>query len=56
MDIGLAPIAIIDLTQAKVVLAAAKQVATHIDLPAEFAANGRRIGPLADRLLGHLGR
>jgi hypothetical protein len=56
MDIGLAPIAIIDLTQAKVVLGSAKQVAAHIDLPAEFAANGRRIGPLADRLLGHLGR
>jgi hypothetical protein len=54
MDIGRLPMAIVDLLRGDVALAGKSKVNIH--LPSEFAANGRRTGLLAERLLVHLNR
>lgn len=56
MSIGEAPIAIVNLDGGDAALTLGQSVVTNIHLPSEFAASGRRIGPLADRLLAHLSR
>ena len=56
MDIDAAPLAIIDLDDGKVLLVSGQSTIAHINLPTEYASNGRRVGPLSDRLLAHLNR
>lgn len=56
MTADAAPIVIVDLELGDMLLASGQQAVERIRLPAEFAANGRRAGPLAERCLAHLNR